>query len=806
MDENINNPIQNIEEPWDGHTFEEVEGFIKGEFSGKQDTLVSGETIKTINNIDVLGSGNIVIPKGDDAVNPFKGWFGSSSALSAAYPSPNVGDYAYIKGASSSDPAAIYECAIAGTWSDSGRTVDTSSVQTFATGEDVNDVRIEQSLGESEVNLVSQKCLTDIMISSVEISRADFDLLNGYIKADTSKPSGYVFTSSTYVGGVKHIDNKDFTSVTITANEEHYAIFCFLKEKPRTSNTEPVFCDNTTRYEIHTNETMTYNIPGDAVYLYVYFGISPYAYNPAKILLNKNKIQISDKKSDILYDDYAERSLTFNSYGEHSSLKDQVGVNLQQGDVYYIKAESDTTTNYALYAYNNGTGYIVAGNLVFEKTYRFVAGTNIQAIGLYYNAPSTSVNVTISVFGKKLAYVFDGEEAYNRVIGTSIIDYNKEEVLILKAQKNILGYYGTSKNVYFPSFAIATDIHSDKERFNRIFDLCNLSEINSMFVLGDLVEGGNDWSTFSDWQDKVLSITKPVLSIPGNHEFTQSVSAGDQLTDSQIADRYYTEQMVTHNGDVHPTISGVVKPYFTRNFTTSFNGTTYTIKCIFLYQYERPFVAPSGSSIPADHGKDGVYYTQEQIDWVLEQLDDCISNGYIALICSHAPISNYYLPNMPFNPIYYGNKQIIWSYEENKSMFEEILNAYVTGGSIDGTYRFIGKDLENGAYPVLSTITINHSFSGVGKFACNICGHAHDGGIGYLGTESAHNTLLRIVVSPVGSSNSVQTRNNWSRRSSDKLQDCVNVITYDAIRDKVKIVRFGSNITNNGDIVKSYSF
>jgi hypothetical protein len=106
MDENINNPIQNIEEPWDGHTFEEVEGFIKGEFSGKQDTLVSGETIKTINNIDVLGSGNIVIPKGEDAVNPFKGWFDSSSALSAVYPSPNVGDYAYIKGASASDPTA----------------------------------------------------------------------------------------------------------------------------------------------------------------------------------------------------------------------------------------------------------------------------------------------------------------------------------------------------------------------------------------------------------------------------------------------------------------------------------------------------------------------------------------------------------------------------------------------------------------------------------------------------------------------------------------------------------------------------
>ena len=31
----------------------------------KQDTLVSGQNIKTINNVPILGSGNIVIPKGD---------------------------------------------------------------------------------------------------------------------------------------------------------------------------------------------------------------------------------------------------------------------------------------------------------------------------------------------------------------------------------------------------------------------------------------------------------------------------------------------------------------------------------------------------------------------------------------------------------------------------------------------------------------------------------------------------------------------------------------------------------------------
>lgn len=73
----------------------------------------------------------------------FKGWYDSSSNLPA---NPVVGDYAYVKGTTSNDPATIYECATAGTWSDSNRTVDTSSVQTFATGEQVNDVHIVDDL------------------------------------------------------------------------------------------------------------------------------------------------------------------------------------------------------------------------------------------------------------------------------------------------------------------------------------------------------------------------------------------------------------------------------------------------------------------------------------------------------------------------------------------------------------------------------------------------------------------------------------------------------------------------------------
>jgi len=95
--------------------------------------------LKTINGETLAGSGDIDV----EMANPFKGWYATLAALQAAVGSPAVGDYAYIKGATASDPAAIYECATAGTWSDSGRTVDASNVQTFETGQAVNGVAID---------------------------------------------------------------------------------------------------------------------------------------------------------------------------------------------------------------------------------------------------------------------------------------------------------------------------------------------------------------------------------------------------------------------------------------------------------------------------------------------------------------------------------------------------------------------------------------------------------------------------------------------------------------------------------------
>ena len=86
---------------------------------------------------------------GEDAYQPFKGWYSSTSELNTSFGTPQVGDYAYVKGATANDPVAIYQCATAGTWTDSGRTFNPANNQEFASGQSLNTVNIVDDLNSS---------------------------------------------------------------------------------------------------------------------------------------------------------------------------------------------------------------------------------------------------------------------------------------------------------------------------------------------------------------------------------------------------------------------------------------------------------------------------------------------------------------------------------------------------------------------------------------------------------------------------------------------------------------------------------
>lgn len=92
---------------------------------------------------------------GLDAVNPFKGWFDSLADLKASY-TASIGDSAYVKDASPATTWSIYiydsTASSDNYWADSGIDADTSHVQTFASGEELNQVTIDDSHLVNPVN------------------------------------------------------------------------------------------------------------------------------------------------------------------------------------------------------------------------------------------------------------------------------------------------------------------------------------------------------------------------------------------------------------------------------------------------------------------------------------------------------------------------------------------------------------------------------------------------------------------------------------------------------------------------------
>lgn len=148
----------------------------------------SSATVETEGRTLLLG-----IPRGEDgidAVNPFKGWFMSFQDLKDSY-AATEGSSAYVK---DDDPATtwsiyVYDPTAASDryWADSGVDADTSNVQTFASGEEVNETHIDATglvspiLGSLAKAEDAMQLKSTLQGSTLEETKAEFVLGNGYI-------------------------------------------------------------------------------------------------------------------------------------------------------------------------------------------------------------------------------------------------------------------------------------------------------------------------------------------------------------------------------------------------------------------------------------------------------------------------------------------------------------------------------------------------------------------------------------------------------------------------------------------------
>lgn len=384
---------------------------------------------------------------------------------------------------------------------------------------------------------------------------------------------------------------------------------------------------------------------------------------------------------------------------------------------------------------------------------------------------------TIYLIGKVKQYFGDIKRHSD-----SVYDLNEDAHKALVSGKYIVKNYPVSGYDAMLSFLIMTDIHSDWESFERGIQYANDENlVDAVFVLGDVCESPN-WLRNYDYPTEALRCTKPVLTIPGNHEIANG-DGNPALTDNEYFEYFYNSAMIAHNGDIHD----AGKPYWYRDFSKTYtleNNTSVTknIRIIGLDQTQY---------CEAESRNDWVI-NQDQVDWLVNILDNTPQDYYL-IILSHSVLEtneNLEPVECKFTPTYYDSaRHAAPHFSDNPSFFTKLVRAWMQGTSINETAtNIIGGGI----------VSVNHTFSTArnGKFIGFVGGHSHRDCVATIIEETTYSEPMYQFVFQCTSSEQKQQGGDIGRESFGKMKDCLTVLTYDWFNNSIKLVRVGADMTS----------
>jgi len=152
----------------------DAEAWMREQLAGKQDTLVSGTNIKTINGTSVLGSGNVTVPAGEDGKSAYQSYLDTTTDVP---PKTEAEWVASLKGEDGAPGAP------------------------GADGVDLGEVALVQSNGMNADKVMSQKAVTENYIELsdyyYQVIRKAYSTVN--YTAGTLNNSGEVASGPAYV-------------------------------------------------------------------------------------------------------------------------------------------------------------------------------------------------------------------------------------------------------------------------------------------------------------------------------------------------------------------------------------------------------------------------------------------------------------------------------------------------------------------------------------------------------------------------------------------------------------------------------
>ncbi len=364
------------------------------------------------------------------------------------------------------------------------------------------------------------------------------------------------------------------------------------------------------------------------------------------------------------------------------------------------------------------------------------------------------------------------KEAVDALVGqspTGIIARNQEAIhRIWAARKHFDMNHQGSYTVYNHenNFCIAhgSDFHVDVDRLENFRDFVDgVDSIDAAIITGDFTSNGTD-TEFNAMMGVEFDRIEPLRCI-GNHDRDGGKNLAQIATALDMDNDYYVND----------------------DYVADFG-----IRIIVLNRYD---VASTTKSVAQRDG----HFSQTQINWFITKLKESITNSYHVIVAMHAIDNIYGASSIRTAQNDKGFWQRWWQNEGTSTtqtsgtIIEDIIAAFRTGGSVNGTYSH-----NDGT----TSVTVNDSFSGNGKFVCYMVGHCHIDMIGYSRTHPDQLYLAAPTASCIGLNQSSQEYAcgtqvlDLPRVAGTKTEDCFNVYAFDTTNKIVKVVRVGADMND----------
>lgn len=409
----------------------------------------------------------------------------------------------------------------------------------------------------------------------------------------------------------------------------------------------------------------------------------------------------------------------------------------------------------------------------FDKLFFFESTETITTI---YEMPDFSFSLQARL-GSIENKISDLSDEVSAVSGIDAFGRNENALHNLNAASKY-GYHKDGKQNQEKRFTalITTDVHSDNDRLKNAIEILNKApSIDCGFCLGD-IQGSNFAENDGSWYTNIVNASeKPFYTILGNHDqknysANSTILVGTGGTPSEAFNKF-----------IQPTLSvlgqEIIMPYY------KVLNDTYKIAILCLNNYD----------IPIDKNEDGTFIiprdgeciSTEQLEWFINELNT-IPTDYHLIIARHSfPNENECIDDKWSQTGSLGGSAKV--YEDN-NIIPDIVNAWINGTSLSKSYAPIS------GYELCPTHNVNVDFTsrGQGNFICYLVGHSHTDRI-------CSSTLYENQIIVGFCATTADFANNYCsdlpRVRGTRSEDAITAVTVDTTERKIRLVRFGSDIT-----------